>query len=111
MGFTWIFAFTAAFSGVAAMWYIYIIINSLQGLYIFIAFICNVRIRRLWAKKLFGSKTGDDFDTSTTKSRTSKSTEQSSTHALITKKLKTKEGNAPDVHDEMTTGSEASSIV
>ncbi|XP_072031880.1 uncharacterized protein [Amphiura filiformis] len=35
MGFTWIFAFLAAFSGISALWYIYIIINSLQGLYIF----------------------------------------------------------------------------
>ncbi|XP_072031875.1 LOW QUALITY PROTEIN: uncharacterized protein [Amphiura filiformis] len=52
MGFTWIFAFSAAFSGVAALWYIYIIINSLQGLYIFFAFTFNVRIGRLWANKV-----------------------------------------------------------
>ncbi len=52
MGFTWIFAFAAAFSGVATLWYIYIVINSLQGVYIFLAFIVNTRIGRLWAKKI-----------------------------------------------------------
>ena len=52
MGFTWMFAFSASFSGVPALWYIYIIINSLQGLYVFFAFVFNHRIRRLWSHKL-----------------------------------------------------------
>ena len=56
MGFTWIFAFSAAFSGVSALWYIYIIINSLQGLYIFFAFTFNRRIGQLWKEKLIGKK-------------------------------------------------------
>ena len=52
MGFTWMFAFSASFSGIPALWYIYIIINSLQGLYIFFAFVFNQRIARLWSQKL-----------------------------------------------------------
>ncbi|XP_072031883.1 uncharacterized protein [Amphiura filiformis] len=59
MGFTWIFAFLAAFSGVSALWYIYIIINSLQGLYIFFAFTFKRNIGRLWLKK-FGMESRDD---------------------------------------------------
>ena len=46
------FAFSASFSGIPALWYVYIIINSLQGLYIFFAFVFNRRIGRLWSQKL-----------------------------------------------------------
>ena len=52
MGFTWIFGYIAAFTGVVALWYIYIILNSLQGLFIFISFICNRRVGLLWSAKL-----------------------------------------------------------
>ena len=52
MGFTWIFGYIAAFTGVVALWYIYIILNSLQGLFIFISFICNGRVGLLWSAKL-----------------------------------------------------------
>ena len=52
MGFTWIFGYIAAFTDVEALWYIYIILNSLQGVFIFISFICNRRIGLLWYKKL-----------------------------------------------------------
>ncbi|XP_030831929.1 adhesion G-protein coupled receptor G2-like [Strongylocentrotus purpuratus] len=48
LGFTWIFGFVAAFADVTALWYIFIILNSLQGVYIFIAFICNKRVFKLW---------------------------------------------------------------
>ncbi|XP_011675990.2 adhesion G-protein coupled receptor D1-like [Strongylocentrotus purpuratus] len=48
LGFTWIFGFIAAFVDVEALWYIFIILNSLQGVYIFIAFICNKRVFKLW---------------------------------------------------------------
>ena len=67
MGFTWIFAFSAAFSGASALWYIYIIINSLQGLYIFFAFTFNRRIGQLWKGKLTGTLSVDKlFESSTT---------------------------------------------
>ncbi|XP_041476890.1 uncharacterized protein LOC121425023 [Lytechinus variegatus] len=48
LGFTWVIGFIAAFAGVTALWYIFIILNSLQGVYIFIAFICNKRVLILW---------------------------------------------------------------
>ncbi|XP_041476891.1 uncharacterized protein LOC121425632 isoform X1 [Lytechinus variegatus] len=48
LGFTWVFGFIAAFAGVTALWYIFIILNSLQGVYIFIAFVCNQRVLILW---------------------------------------------------------------
>ena len=48
LGFTWIFGFLAAFVDVEALLYLFIVLNSLQGVYIFIAFICNKRVFRLW---------------------------------------------------------------
>ncbi|XP_041477825.1 uncharacterized protein LOC121425722 [Lytechinus variegatus] len=48
LGFTWIFGFIAAFANVTALLYIFIILNSLQGVYIFIAFICNKRVFKMW---------------------------------------------------------------
>ncbi|XP_072046865.1 latrophilin receptor-like protein A [Amphiura filiformis] len=52
MGFTWIFGYVAAFTGIEALWYIFIILNSLQGVFIFISFICNRRVGLLWSEKL-----------------------------------------------------------
>ena len=52
MGFTWIFAFVAAFTGMEAFWYIYIVLNSFQGLYIFLAFTANSMVWGLWRRKL-----------------------------------------------------------
>ncbi|XP_072047469.1 LOW QUALITY PROTEIN: uncharacterized protein [Amphiura filiformis] len=52
MGFTWIFGYVAAFTGIEALWYIFIILNSLQGLFIFFSFMCNRRVGLLWSEKL-----------------------------------------------------------
>ncbi|XP_033640757.1 uncharacterized protein LOC117300993 [Asterias rubens] len=52
MGFTWIFGFAAAFSDLAALWYIFIILNSCQGLLIFLSFICNKKVWSLWRNYL-----------------------------------------------------------
>ncbi|XP_022101492.1 uncharacterized protein LOC110985070 [Acanthaster planci] len=56
MGFTWIFGFVAAFTDVVALWYIFIILNSCQGLLIFLSFICNKRVWRLWTNLLCGGR-------------------------------------------------------
>ncbi|XP_071804245.1 uncharacterized protein [Asterias amurensis] len=52
MGFTWVFSFAAAFSHLEALWYFVIILNSLQGVFIFFSFMCNERVYKLWCKKL-----------------------------------------------------------
>ncbi|KAJ8319280.1 hypothetical protein KUTeg_004371 [Tegillarca granosa] len=44
MGLTWICGFVATFSNVMVLWYIFIIFNSLQGVFIFIAFVCNKKV-------------------------------------------------------------------
>ncbi|XP_071488112.1 uncharacterized protein [Diadema antillarum] len=59
MGFTWFVGFAAVIIQHEVAWYIFIILNSLQGAYIFLSFICNARVLRLWTSgsrdKLGGS--------------------------------------------------------
>ncbi|XP_022101431.1 uncharacterized protein LOC110985037 [Acanthaster planci] len=50
MGFTWIFGFAAAISDVVALWYVFILLNSSQALYIFFAFICNKKVWCFWKR-------------------------------------------------------------
>ncbi|XP_072031884.1 uncharacterized protein [Amphiura filiformis] len=68
MGFTWIFAFIAAFTGMEVFWYIYIVLNSFQGLYIFLAFIANSMVWGLWKKKLPNRCSNSDGSIQSTKS-------------------------------------------
>ncbi|XP_038051791.1 uncharacterized protein LOC119724692 [Patiria miniata] len=48
MGFTWISGFAAAISDVVALWYVFIVLNSCQGLLIFLSFVCNRKVWQLW---------------------------------------------------------------
>ena len=50
MGFTWLIGFVAAYVKNAVVWYIFVIFNSLQGTFIFLAFMCNLRVWRLWTQ-------------------------------------------------------------
>ncbi|XP_041376276.1 uncharacterized protein LOC121388828 [Gigantopelta aegis] len=56
-GLTWAFGFTAGFSNSDELWYVFIVLNGSQGLYIFICFVFNRRVLRLLKTKL--SKTKD----------------------------------------------------
>ncbi|XP_020899780.2 G-protein coupled receptor Mth2, partial [Exaiptasia diaphana] len=55
MGFTWVFGFAAPF-GWMILWYVYVILSSLQGVYIAIAFALNKRARNLYIKLLCKTK-------------------------------------------------------
>ncbi|XP_033640859.1 uncharacterized protein LOC117301086 [Asterias rubens] len=48
MGFSWIIGFAAAFTDVILLWYIFIILNSCQGLLVFLSFVCKISIWRRW---------------------------------------------------------------
>lgn len=43
MGFTWLFGFIAAFTEITELWYLFIVFNSLQGMFVFFAYVCNKR--------------------------------------------------------------------
>ncbi|XP_070533343.1 uncharacterized protein [Ptychodera flava] len=76
MGFTWIFGFIAAFTGIQAFWYLFIVFNTLQGVFIFFAFTLNRRIIRMWRRRLSKhgrrrkSQTGVTPPTSSAKTKT-----------------------------------------
>ncbi|XP_041477520.1 uncharacterized protein LOC121425508 [Lytechinus variegatus] len=48
MGFTWVIGFVAAYVRTPVVWYIFVVLNSLQGTFIFAAFMCNLRVWQLW---------------------------------------------------------------
>ncbi|XP_064602341.1 uncharacterized protein LOC135468181 [Liolophura sinensis] len=51
LGFTWVFGFVAAVVRTNVWWYVYIILNGLQGVFIFVAYCLNKRtIRQLRAR-------------------------------------------------------------
>ncbi|ESO88434.1 hypothetical protein LOTGIDRAFT_165558 [Lottia gigantea] len=59
MGFSWIFGFVAVFGDIPVLWYVFIVLNGLQGVFIFISFTVNARTRgllRTWiSEKTFSS--------------------------------------------------------
>nr|XP_054769945.1 latrophilin receptor-like protein A [Lytechinus pictus] len=55
LGFGWTFGFIASFANSATVWTIFILTSSLQGIFVFIFFGANQRVRDLWRKKVCGS--------------------------------------------------------
>ncbi|XP_045197929.2 probable G-protein coupled receptor Mth-like 11 [Mercenaria mercenaria] len=47
MGLTWVFAFVANITNETSMWYLFIIFNSLQGLFIAVCFLCTRKVGRM----------------------------------------------------------------
>ena len=48
MGFVWISGFVAMVINVRFMWYVFVILSGLQGVFIFLSFGVNKRGRKLW---------------------------------------------------------------
>ena len=55
LGFTWLFGFVAALTGVTEFWYMFIIFNSLQGVFICLSFTFTQRVWMLYKMKLKSS--------------------------------------------------------
>jgi hypothetical protein len=51
MGLTWAFAFLANFTNNTILWYLFIICNTLQGLFIAISFLCTRKVLNLFREK------------------------------------------------------------
>ncbi|XP_072042957.1 uncharacterized protein [Amphiura filiformis] len=51
MGLVWILGFIAAFTDITVMWWIFVLVCSTQGCFIFIFFALNRRVRRMWRIK------------------------------------------------------------
>jgi len=52
MGLTWIVGFVAAYFEYEFLWYLFIVLNTLQGLFIFIVFSCSSKVRGLCLKQI-----------------------------------------------------------
>ncbi|XP_041369623.1 uncharacterized protein LOC121383600 [Gigantopelta aegis] len=50
-GLSWCFCFVAAFANIEAIWYVFIVSNNLQGLFVFLGFACTSRVLALLKKK------------------------------------------------------------
>ena len=63
MGFTWIFGFAATFADLPVFWYIFVVLNTLQGLFICLAFVCTKNVfklfREMCCKKATESRSTD----------------------------------------------------
>jgi len=55
MGISWIMGIVAGFVDVSILWIIFILFNTLQGLFIFLAFTCTAKVRRVLKSKLCSS--------------------------------------------------------
>lgn len=51
MGVGWAFGFLAAFTDVQALWYLFVILNTLQGMFICVAFVCTKKVLKLLKEK------------------------------------------------------------
>lgn len=58
MGLTWVFAFLANFTQWIAMWYLFILFNTLQGAFLCFSFVCTKNVFRLLRPKTRGSLSG-----------------------------------------------------
>lgn len=56
-GITWIFGFIYFFTKIAVFEYLFIILNASQGVFLFLAFICNKRVLNLYKSRLGQIKT------------------------------------------------------
>ena len=60
-GLTWAFGFAAAFSNSEELWYVFIVLNGSQGLYIFIFFAFSRRVVGLLKVKILQMKRHEDY--------------------------------------------------
>ncbi|XP_054711013.1 uncharacterized protein LOC129220609 [Uloborus diversus] len=44
MGLTWVVGLVAGYADIAALWYVFVVLNTLQGLFIFVAFSCTTKV-------------------------------------------------------------------
>jgi hypothetical protein len=66
MGLTWVIGLVAGFVNWEPFWYAFVILNTLQGLFIFIAFTCNKKVISGLKDRIVGSSKGSDNEIGST---------------------------------------------
>ena len=62
MGITWIFGFISAFTDEIVVDFIFVILTSLQGLFLFISFVCNKRVLAEIKKKAKSGTSSSSYE-------------------------------------------------
>ena len=81
MGLTWLFGFLANIPGLWPLWYVFIVLNTLQGVMIFVAFVMNARVLQMYRKFFYKSEVSASGGSASTGSTGLKSRMQSSIKA------------------------------
>lgn len=58
MGITWIVGIVAAIFNEDWLWYLFVLLNTFQGFFIFLAFTCSKKVKKYFREKLFGERRG-----------------------------------------------------
>ena len=64
MGFTWLFGFLANIDGLSFLWYLFILCNTCQGVFIGVSFALTPTVRRHWRDWLKAKQSKDTYDIS-----------------------------------------------
>ena len=130
MGFSWIFGTAAAFLNGAVLWYIFIILNSLQGTFIACTFVFNRRVYHMYEKRFckkrvrsrarartlrnhatFTTSTSSSSCGSSVLSRISTSTTLNSSASVVDRRLSSILDSIPDADDADTSHGEDNEAV
>ena len=84
MGISWIVGFIAPFLGNNILWYVFVILNSLQGVFIFVAFVMNKRNMKSLCKICWVKESTTDSTAVNSQKTQSKSVDSASTHVIDT---------------------------
>ena len=93
MGLTWVFGFIASLVDLPVLWYVFVVFNTLQGAFIFFAFVCTRKVFRLLQERvrthpaIIGSGQTDKHQSSSgLKSGSTRPTDLPMGHALVISK-------------------------
>ncbi|ESO89415.1 hypothetical protein LOTGIDRAFT_125317 [Lottia gigantea] len=87
MGFTWIFGFIASTTNISVLWYVYIILNGLQGVFIFLSFCLNSRNKDMIKAKMSESRFTNIFTANTETTSARSKTDDEDTKQVTSRKI------------------------
>ncbi|KAG8195158.1 hypothetical protein JTE90_023335 [Oedothorax gibbosus] len=89
MGLTWIIGIVAGYADIDGLWYFFVALNTLQGLFIFVSFTCSTKVWNFMKEKL--RKKSSEFKSTThTASTGSARTNSTNLHTSLAKKFSSK---------------------
>ncbi|XP_035215885.1 uncharacterized protein LOC118189402 [Stegodyphus dumicola] len=92
MGLTWVVGLVAGYADISFLWYLFVILNTLQGLFIFIAFSCSTKVLNYIKEKFKMQSEPREYKSSSHSASTGSGCHTNSTnlHSNISKKFSPK---------------------